>query len=87
MCLLHQDLVVDFYNNKEIYSDSNLTNDENLSRMFFSFKTGTSIGYNGKKFYFGSELKYHAYSENFDKNEISSTTFKNNISSISRVPL
>ena len=61
---------IDFYNNKEIYTDSNLTNDENLSRIFFSFKTGTSIGYNGKKFYFGSELKYHAYSENFDKNEI-----------------
>ena len=61
---------IDFYNNKEIYTDSNLTNDENLSRVFFSFKTGTSIGYNGKKFYFGSELKYHAYSENFDKNEI-----------------
>ncbi len=62
---------IDFYNNKEINTDSNVTNDENLSRMFFSFKTGTSIGYNGKKFYFGSELKYHAYSENFDKNEIS----------------
>ena len=62
---------VDFYNNKEINTDSNVTNDENLSRKFFSFKTGTSIGYNGKKFYFGSELKYHAYSENFDKNEIS----------------
>ena len=62
---------VDFYNNKEINTDSNVTNDENLSRKFFSFKTGTSLGYNGKKFYFGSELKYHAYSENFDKNEIS----------------
>ena len=62
---------VDFYNNKEINTDINVTNDENLSRKFFSFKTGTSIGYNGKKFYFGSELKYHAYSENFDKNEIS----------------
>ena len=62
---------IDFYNNKEINTDSNVTNDENLSRMFFSFKTGTSIGYNGKKFYFGSELKYHAYSEDFNKNEIS----------------
>ena len=62
---------IDFYNNKEIDTDSNVINDENLNRIFFSFKTGTSLGYNGKKFYFGSELKYHAYSEDFNKNEIS----------------
>ena len=60
----------DFY--KATYNSfDNDSNDETLNRTFFSLKTGTAIGYNGKKFYFGSEFKYQIFSENFDKNDIS----------------
>jgi hypothetical protein len=45
--------------------------DQNFNRTFFSFKTGATIGYNGKKLYFGSEFRYNMISEYFDKNDIS----------------
>ena len=61
---------VDFYNDKE-FTNNVLTSDKNDSRTFFSLKTGAAIGYDGKKFYFGSEFKYHVFSEIFDKKEIS----------------
>tara|TARA_R110000787_G_scaffold60220_8_gene136583 strand:- start:30067 stop:31119 length:1053 start_codon:yes stop_codon:yes gene_type:complete len=59
----------DFYN--ATYNSPNNSSGENLSRTFFSLKTGAAIGYNGKKFYFGSEFKYQIFSENFDENDIS----------------
>ena len=61
---------VDFYNDKE-FTNNVLTSDKNYSRTFFSLETGATIGYNGNKFYFGSEFKYQAFSEMFDKKEIS----------------
>ncbi|MBT3588535.1 MAG: DUF4421 family protein [Flavobacteriaceae bacterium] len=58
---------VDFYNDKEFDTVNNTSTDENYSRAFLSFKTGASIGYNRKQFYFGSEFKYQV----FNKKEIS----------------
>ncbi len=60
----------DFYNvTYNSLDDSSY--DENLSRVFFSLNTGAAIGYNGKKFYFGSKFNFSVFSENFDENDIS----------------
>ena len=59
----------DFY--KTTYISSDNSHNKNFNRTFFSFKTGASLGYNGKNIYFGCEFNYNIFSENYDKDDIS----------------
>ena len=67
---------VDFYNDKEIDTVNNTVIEENNSSIFFSFKTGAAIGYNGKKIYFGSEFKYQGFDNKEMNLQASKTIFQ-----------
>lgn len=59
-----------FFNNNEYTSDNNTS-------IFFTFKTGISAGYNGKK-YFGLAYRYDTNREKFENGEITQNPIQNN---------
>ena len=69
-------LGIDFYNKKSFNTNEEMSN--NSSSMFFTFKTGISAGYNGKKIYFGGEYNYSGNSEKFDSEDITLKPIRNN---------
>lgn len=53
----------------KIFNDNEYTS-RNITSMFFTFNTGVSAGYNGRKIYFGGEYIYDTNSEKYVNNDI-----------------
>ncbi len=66
---------LDFYNTK-VYNNNESISSKNTN-MFFAFKTGISVGYNGEKIYFGGEYNYDVNSEKYDVDDIILQPIKN----------
>ncbi len=69
-------VAIDFYNTKVFNNNESINN--NSTAVYFAFASGISVGYNGKKIYFGGEYNYNINSEKYDGDDITLQPIKNN---------
>ena len=67
---------VDFYNTK-LYNNNTTTNSSN-TKLFFTFRTGISAGFNGRKIFFGGAYNYNINTVKLNDNEINLQPRENN---------